>query len=170
MAKNITRSFVTTSGKALVYNPEKKNLDTIDYEIDGKFDNDTIVKALEKKGIKALDVLSCDSSENLYGMPESEFITLGRAYSERSKENRGMISKSISVNVYTLKVYACDSKTIEDKTMTGNSIKEVEKNLPSNFKLLEVVDTQTVESLICMTVDMFKEFAKPMTDHFHYKK
>lgn len=168
--KNITRSFVTTSGKALVYNPEKKNLDTVDYEIDGKFDSDTIVKALEKKCIKALDVITCEASERLYGMPESEFIKLGRAYSERSKENRGMVSKSISVNVYTLKVYASDTKTIEDKTMTANSVKEVEKNLPSNFKLLEVVDTQTVESLVCMTVEEFKQFAKPMTDHFHFMK
>ena len=168
--KNITRSFVTTSGKTLVYNPEKRNLDTIDYEIDGKFDNDTIVKALEKKSIKALDVLSCESSEKLYGMPESEFITLGRAYSERNKENRGMISKSISVNVYALKVYACDTRTIEDKTMTGNSVKEVEKNLPTNFKLLEVVSTSTIETLICMTVEDFKKNARPMVDHFHYKK
>lgn len=168
--KNITRSFITTFGKVLVYNPEKKNLDTTEYEIDGKFDNDTIVKALEKKGIKALDVLSCESSEKLYGMSESEFITLGRAYSERSKETRGMISKSISVNVYTLKVYARDSKTIEDKTMTGNSIKEVEKNLPSNFKLLEVVSTATVETLICMNVEDFKKNARPMVDHFHYMK
>lgn len=168
--KNITRSFITTAGSVIVYNPEKKNLDTVDYEIDGKFDNDTIVKALEKKGIKALDVLSCETSEKLFGMPESDFIALGRAYSERSKENRGMISKSISVNVYALKVYACDTKTIQDKTMTGNSVKEVEKNLPSNFKLLEVVDTQIIESLICMTVEQFKEFAKPMIDHFHYSK
>lgn len=168
--KNITRSFVSTSGKALVYNPEKKNLDTIYYEIDGKFDSDTIVKALEKKGIKALDVLSCEASEKLYGMPESSFITLGKAYAERSKENRGMVSKAISTNVYNVKVYATDTKTIEDKTITASSVKELEKNLPTNFKLLEVVSTSTVETLICMSVEDFKKNAHPMTDHFHYMK
>lgn len=168
--KNITRTFTSTFGKVLVYNPDKKKLESIDYEVDGKFDNDTIVKALGKKGIKALDVISCETCEKLFGMPESDFITLGHAYSERSKENRGMISKSISVNVYTIKVYASDTKTIEDKTITGNSAKEIEKNLPTNFKLLEVVDTHTVESLICMSVKEFKELAKPMIDYFHYMK
>lgn len=168
--KNITRSFVTTSGRALVYNPEKKNLDTIDYEIDGKFDNDTIVKALEKKDIKALDVLSCETSEKLFGMPESSFIALGTAYPERSKENRGMVSKAISTNVYGIKVYATDTKTIEDKTITSASVKELEKNLPTNFRLLEVVSTSTIETLVCMTVEDFKKNARPMVDHFHYKK
>lgn len=168
--KNITRSFITTSGTVIVYDAEKKALAEKHFTIDGKFDDAACIKALENHGFKALDILNREITETLYGMPESSFITLGKTYSERSKENRGMVSKAISTNVYSIKVYAMDTKTIEDKTMAAASIKELEKNLPSNYKLLEVVSTATVENLVCMTVEDFKKNARPMIDHFHYKK
>lgn len=168
--KNITRSFITTSGTVIVYDADKKALAEKHFTIDGKFDDAGCIKALENNGFKALDILNRETAETLYGMPESSFIALGTAYAERSKENRGMVSKAISTNVYGVKVYAMDTKTIEDKTITAASVKELEKNLPANFKLLEVVSTSTVETLVCMSVDDFKKNARPMVDHFHYMK
>lgn len=168
--KNITRSFVSTSGTVIVYDSEKKALTEKNFTIDGKLDDTACIKALENNGFKALEILNRETTENLYGMPESSFVALGKAYAERSKENRGMVSKAISTNVYGVKVYATDTKTIEDKTITAASVKELEKNLPTNFKLLEVVSTSTIETLVCMTVEDFKKNARPMIDHFHYKK
>ena len=168
--KNITRSFVSTSGTVIVYDTEKKALAEKNFTIDGKLDDAACIKTLENNGFKALEILNRETTETLYGMPESSFITLGNSYSERSKENRGMVSKSINTNVYGVKVYAMDTKTIEDKCITASSVKQLEKDLPTNFKLLEVVSMTSVETLICMTVEDFKKNARPMIDHFHYKK
>lgn len=167
--KNITRTFVETTGTALVYNQTVKGLEEIEFTIDGKFDVNGALKELSKRGIKALDIDGLIVNEKLYGMTQASFIEYAHTFDSRGKDNRGMVSKTISVNVYTCKCYDTDQKVIVDKTLTGNSVKEIEKNLPTNFKLLEVVDTEKVESLMCMSVKDFKRYARPMIDHFHFE-
>ena len=168
--KNITRSFTTTYAKVKVYNEASDSIDTITATLDGKYDCDSFKKAYAKIETRVvLKVYDATTVDELFGMDENVFLANGHAFSERSKENRGMITKTVSKTVYTVKVYDFDTDTITEKIFVGDSVKDVEKQLPTNYKLLKVVGESKVDSLIGMTVEEFRSYARPMIDHFHYK-
>ena len=168
--KNITRSFTTTTATVKCYNEETDSIVTVSASLVGKFDADSFKKEYSKvQSMIVLKVTDCVSLDELYGMTEEAFIAYGMAYNERSKNTRGMISKTVSTNSYIVKLWNNDNDEIVERVFTAPSIKALEKNLPTNYKLLKVVSESKVESLICMDVNTFKELAHPMIDHFHYK-
>lgn len=169
--KNVTRSNVTTSANVKVYNEETDSIMTISAVIDGQYDTDSFKKEYAKvQSLPILKVFDVKTVEELRGMPENEFIAHGTVFSERSKENRGMISKTISTNRYTVKVFDHDNDEMLETIVSADSEKAIAKNLPANYQLLKVLKCEKVESLICMSVSDFMKYSKPMIDHFHYKK
>lgn len=169
--KNITRSFTTTTASVKCYNEESDSIVTVSASLDGKFDADSFKKDYSKlQSMIVLKVSDCVTDDVLYGMPEDVFISNGTAYAERTKENRGMISKTVSTNCYTVKVWDNCNDCVAEKTLTAETLKSAEKQLPTNYKLLKVISETKVESLICMDTETFKKYARPMIDHFHYKK
>lgn len=168
--KNITRSFTTTTASVKCYNEESDSVVTVSASLAGKFDADSFKKEYSKfQTMVVLKVSNCVTTDELYGMPEDVFIANGTAYTERTKENRGMISKTVSTNCYTLKVWDNDNDCVVEKTVTAETLKAAEKQLATNYKLLKVIGESQVESLICMDSETFKAHARPMVDHFHYK-
>lgn len=169
--KNITRSNVTTSANVKVYNEETDSIMTISAVIDGQHDADSFKKEYSKiQSLPILKVFDVHTIEELRGMPENEFIAHGTVYAERSKENRGMISKTISTNRYTVKVFDHNNDEMLETIVSADSEKGIAKNLPSNYQLLKILKVEKVDSLVCMTVSDFMKYSKPMVDHFHYKK
>ena len=169
--KNITRSFTTTTASVKLYNEASDAIETVKASLDGKFDADTFKKVYASCETRVvLKVSDLETIEELRGIPEDVFIANGTAFSERDKTNRGMISKTVSTNCYQLKVWNENTDSMEEKTVTAATLKSAEKQLPSNYKLLKVIGETKVESLICMSVEDFKRYSRPMVDHFHYKQ
>lgn len=169
--KNITRSNTTTTACVKLYNEELDSIQTVNAVIDGSHDADSFKKEYSKiQSLTILKVFDVQTVEELRGMPENEFIAHGTVYAERSKENRGMISKTIATNRYTVKVFDHNNDSILETIVSADSEKGIAKNLPTNYQLLKVLKREKVESLICMTVSDFMKYSKPMVDHFHYKK
>ena len=169
--KNITRSNTTTTANVKVYNEETDNIMTISAVIDGAHDSDSFKKEYAKvQSLPILKVFNVQTVEELRGMPENEFIAHGTVYAERSKVNRGMISKTISTNRYTVKVFDHNNDEMLETAVSADTEKAIAKNLPSNYQLLKVLKCEKVDSLVCMTVSDFMKYSKPMVDHFHYKK
>lgn len=168
--KNITRSFTTTIASVKLYNDASDAIETVKASLDGKLDADTFKKVYASRETRVvLKVSDIQTVEELRGIPEDVFIANGTAYSERTKENRGMISKTVSTNCYMLKVWNENTDSMEEKLVTAATLKAAEKQLATNYKLLKVMSETKVESLICMSVEDFKSYSRPMVDHFHYK-
>lgn len=169
--KNITRSNVTTSANVKLYNEELDTIQTVSAVIDGEHNADSFKKEYAKiQSLPILKVFDVQTVEELRGMPENEFISHGTVYAERSKENRGMVSKTICTNRYTVKVFNHNNDEMLETIVSADSEKAIVKNLPSNYQLLKILKVEKVESLVCMTVSDFMKYSKPMVDHFHYKK
>ena len=169
--KNITRSFTTTTASVKLYNEASDSIETVKASLDGKLDADSFKKAYAgRESCVVLKVSDIETAEELRGIPEDVFIANGTAFSERDKNNRGMISKTVSTNCYRLKVWNENTDSMEEKAVTAATLKAAEKQLPTNYKLLKVMSETKVESLICMSVEDFKRYSRPMVDHFHYKQ
>lgn len=169
--KSITRSFTTTTASVKLYNEATDSIETVKASLDGKLDADSFKKAYSARETRVvLKVSGIETVEELRGIPEDVFIANGTAYADRTKENRGMVSKTVSTNCYVLKVWNENTDSMEEKTVTAGTLKAAEKQLPNNYKLLKVMSESKVESLICMSVEDFKSYSHPMVDHFHYKQ
>lgn len=169
--KNITRTFTTTKATVKLYDEINDNVSTIEADADGKLTEAQFKAYLAKTMCNyiVLKISDLETFEELRGIPEDVFIANGTAYSERDKNTRGMISKTVSTNCYVLKVWNENSDSMEEKTVTAGTVKAAKKQLASNYKLLKVMGESKVESLICMSIDDFKHYSRPMIDHFHYK-
>lgn len=168
--KNVTRSFTTTIASVKLYNEASDSIETVKASLDGKLDADTFKKVYATRETRVvLKVSEIETVDELRGIPEDVFIANGTAYADRTKENRGMVSKTVSTNCYALKVWNENTDSMEEKTVTAGTVKAAEKQLPANYKLLKVMSETKVESLICMSIDDFKRYSRPMVDHFHYK-
>lgn len=169
MSNLITRSFSCTSFDATIFNREKKTLETVHKIVSGSFkDTDSLMKNLSKTCKDVLDVENIKVIDSLYGMTVSDFICYGQKFETRSKETRGLITKQIDTKVFTVKVYDKISKQMIDTDVTVDDEKQIAKNIPSNYTLLEVVSCETTSAIYGMKEEMFVELAKPMIDHFHF--
>ena len=167
----IRRTFNGTVANAYVFD---KNTKTISIE---KFTLDTVVSDNEK-ALKILkrtytenivDIESLKSVSALFGMTEKTFIENATVFAERNKENRGMVSKTISVPVASVLVMNAD-KTVKTVELVGvRTEKEARKALDGNtMKFIMVDSVKEDEKLYCMGTTKFISLAKPMLDNFHF--
>lgn len=165
----ITRTFTTSKASVKVWDETKDDVVTIAPTISGKHDAESFKKEYSKIETRpVLKVSDVVVNEDLKGMTETEFLKLGKVFQERSKENRGMISKTIKTNRYNVKVWDANKEEIVDTVVSADNEKGITKNLPDNYKLLKIVSSTEISDLVCMDVETFWKYGRLMKDHFHF--
>lgn len=89
--KMITRTMITTEVEVMAVNIKTATVSTETYKLVGAYDNDKdIMKYLEKNfgrdTIKFVSVTDKHEIEQLYGMTESDFITMARILPPRTEK------------------------------------------------------------------------------------
>lgn len=74
----ITRTITSTKVKALVYVIDKDEVQTLEYKLSGELSADDALKVITKehKEVRPLTVTDVSVQEELYGMPEENFLEL----------------------------------------------------------------------------------------------
>lgn len=168
----ISRTFKASKANVLKVDIENRSVSEKSVVINGKFD--TIEKAekyFAKHDATVVSVLNVETIESLMGMLESDFIRLATAFDERSKENRGMISKEITVKSVNVMVVDKD-RNVKDVTYVGiDNEKDARKVCKENGEMfVKINHIEEYKQLMCMEVTTFLENAKPMIDRFTLEK
>lgn len=167
----ISRTIKTSVANVLKVNTENRTVSEEKVVLDNKVD--TKEKAMNyflKHDRTVVDVISIETKENLVGMTESDFLAFGTVYDERSKENRGMISKVIKCKSAVCMVVDKDRKVVslEFGTTDEKKIRKCCEEVGNRFVMVE--KEIVTEKLVCMSVDRFVSLAKPMKDRFTLAK
>lgn len=88
----VTRTVKGTRASVLCLDTETANAITIDFEIGGTYpDNEKLLKALQKEHgngiIKLVHIVETEEIEQLYGMPESDFMFYAQKLPPRGSSN-----------------------------------------------------------------------------------
>ena len=175
MRNTITRTFNKIAAACLVFNNGK----IVEQEIIVPAVNNTtalaekyIRKNPDKVNGKLVDVVSVKVISTLYGMDESDFINLAKKVDERSKETRGMISKTVNGYIGTL-LYMDEKRKVCDKLVTfskGEKLKNVAAdNTPKGCKPIDIENVEETSALFVMSEADFIANSREMVDHQHYK-
>ena len=83
----VTRTITSTKAKATVYNIEKDEIQTLEYNLAGELSADDALKVITKehKEVRPLKVEEVVFNEELYGMLEEKFIELAEIIPARTK-------------------------------------------------------------------------------------
>lgn len=83
----VTRTITSTKVKATVYNIEKDEIQTLEYEMSGELSADDALKAITKEHteVRPLKVTEVEVQEELYGMPEEKFLEMAEIIPPRAK-------------------------------------------------------------------------------------
>ena len=167
----ISRTIKTSVANVLKVNTEDRTVSEVKLAIDTKVD--TTEKAMNyfiKHDRTVVDVLSIDVEEKLIGMTETDFLANGTIFEERSKENRGMISKVIKCKSAQCMVVDKNRKVISIEYPTVDEKKVRKMCNDSGYKFVMIEKENVSEKLVCMDVDKFVSLAKPMRDRFSLEK
>ena len=167
----ISRTIKTSVANVLKVDMESRTVSEEKIAIDSKID--TTEKAMHyfmKHDRTIVDVISIDFEEKLVGMTENDFLVNGTIFKERSKENRGMISKVIKCKSSVCMVVDKERKviTIEYPTVDEKKIRKMCEE--SGYKFVMIEKENVSEKLVCMDVDKFVSLAKPMKDRYSLAK
>lgn len=175
MRDTITRSFNENFVSILVYKDGKILDDSV--IIPRGFDEPKTAEKYIRKNVqldgKLVDVINVEKLSALYGMSEKDFIALAKPVTERSKETRGYISKTVIAKGGTL-LYMASDRSVHDMPVivpNGMKLKNAVKELaPVGTIGIDIENLHDVETLYVMHPDDFKASAKLMTDYQHYAK
>ena len=164
----ITRTFNQIKATCLKVDIDTRTVSETYIMIDSKYN--TVEKAesyFRKHDTTVVSVLSVEAVNELRGMTENDFIVYGTLYDSRSKENRGMISKEVTL-CSTSVMAVNDNREIVDTEFIGNLTDKQARKLCSENGLTFVKINYVTESkqLICMTVSDFIVHSRPMADRF----
>ena len=83
----VTRTITSTKATATVYDFEKDEIQTVEYNLSGELSADDALKAITKehKEVRPLKVTAVVVQEELYGMSEDRFIELAEILPARTK-------------------------------------------------------------------------------------
>ena len=164
----VSRTITTTTCKALVVNVNDRTVSEQDFSIPAKYDTaEKALAYLRKDNSFVVSVLSVDRKEKLVGMYESDFIANATAYDERSKENRGMVSKEISIkSAHVLEV--TPDRQVKDAYYVGAYDEKTARKACSDAGMLfvQLVEVTETKQLYAMNSAKFEQLAKPMKDRF----
>ena len=84
----VTRTVSVTVATTMVVNVDTANVEILDLEVSGTFDNnDAVLKAVKKhyesEHYKCVAIQATSVNEVLYGMPEADFIKLAKVLPPR---------------------------------------------------------------------------------------
>lgn len=83
----VTRTITSTKAKATVYNIEKDEIQTLEYNLSGELSADDALKVITKehKEVRPLKVEEVVFNEELYGMSEEKFLEMAEILPARTK-------------------------------------------------------------------------------------
>lgn len=173
MRNTITRSFNNINAHILVYLGGAINEKTV--LIPAMFSTVELAEKYIRKNVnvdgKLVDVIKVEKVSALYGMDESAFIKKATLVTERSKDTRNMISKTVNGHIGTL-LYMTSDRAIKECLVVipkGAKLDKVAKeNTPDGCKPITIENIKESSSLYVMSIEDFLANAKPMLDHQHY--
>lgn len=174
MRNTITRTFNKNQASVLVYVDGKvtesvclipAGFNTV--ESAEKF----IRKNVQLEG-KLVTVAKVDKVSTLYGMEEDDFIKYAKQVDERSKETRGLITKTVNglmgELVYMDKDHAI--KTIPVMVKKSDKLDKVAREkAPNGCFGITLENIKEVSTLYAMSESDFIKYAREMVDYQHYK-
>lgn len=82
----VTRTITFTTATATVYDIQADEIKTLEYKLSGGLSADEVLKAITKdhKEVRPLKVTDISVQEELYGMPEEEFLELAEILPTRT--------------------------------------------------------------------------------------
>ena len=167
----ISRTIKNSTATVLKVDTEKRTVSELTVVVNS--DIDTVDKAMSyflKKDRTIVDVLSVDTVETLVGMTVADFVKYGTVFEERSKENRGMISKVVKCRSAVCMVVDKDRK-VKSITVASDNEKAIRNYCDSNdLKFVMIEKTEETEKLVCMSQSDFIKYARPMKDRFTLAK
>ena len=167
----ISRTVKTCTVNALKVDTQSRTVSEVKLAIDSKYD--TVEKAIGyflKADRTICDVLSVNINEELIGMTESDFIKYGKVFEERSKENRGMVSKVVKFRSSVCMIVNKERK-VESISVASVDEKAIRKYCDTiGVKFVMVEKTEETEKLVCMTQEDFVKHSRPMKDRFTLTK
>lgn len=172
----ISRTFVSSIVYYKAFDMDKAELYDGETYIPAQYDSpEKAEKFLRKNGdilVKGKLVMVSDvqRSELLCGMYLDDFIANAKPVSERSKETRGTVTKTVQSCLATA-LYMVDDHFVKTTTINfpvglNNVDAYVRKNWNGPGVFITVKDVRTVESLYSMTENEFLALAKPMKNKF----
>lgn len=83
----VTRTIASTKAKASVYNIDKDEIQTLEYNLPGELSSDDALKVITKEHteVRPMKVTEVTVQEELYGMSEEKFIELAEILPPRTK-------------------------------------------------------------------------------------
>ena len=174
MRNTVTRTFIKNTAAVVLYVDGKIKNDHID--VPATYNTPSLAEKYIRNKVKNLDgilvkVESVEKVEQLYGMPERLFIKLARPVPERSKETRGMTSKTIIGKAGTL-LYMTPDRKVEEKIVTffaDEKLSDVGKReAPEGCFPIDIVNITDTEAIYVISDDDFIKNARLMSDHQHY--
>lgn len=177
MRNTITRSFIKLVASCTVYNNGKLEESEIIIPC-GYNTTDAAERYIRRNNLctgKLVEVSKLDKVSKLLGMDESDFIRLASPVSERSKETRDAITKTINVKRGKLVYMTADRKIDEIIITIPSNLSKREMSAfiinatPKGGKPIELSDVENVPTLYALDENTFAENAREMTDHFHFK-
>lgn len=171
MSKIITRTITTNSAKALVMD-DKRNVIEKSYTVPANINSTDKAENYIRKHSddKLIMVESLSTAGKLYGMEEEKFISWANIYEERSKENRGMISKVVKTKYANCLVMEKETrKVLQTLYIADNESKARKVAKTHDVAFIEVLGYEESENLYCMSIEDFIKNARPMVDHFTFE-
>lgn len=173
MRNTITRSFNKVAASALVYRDGK--ITEAVFSLPYLFNTVELAEKYIRKNVnvdgKLVDVVFVEKVSALYGMDESDFIAHATRVDERSKETRGMISKTIVAFEGTL-LYMDEQRKVKEMLVLvpkGAKLDKLARSLaPNGCKGITIENVHEVSALYVMSEEDFINHAREMVDHQHY--
>lgn len=167
----ISRTVKNSTATVLKVDTEKRTVSELTIVINSNID--TVEKAMSyflKHDRTIVDVISVDTVETLVGMTESDFLKYGTVFEERSKENRGMVSKVVKCRSSVCMIVNKERK-VESISVASVDEKAIRKYCDTiGVKFVMVEKTEETEKLVCMTQEDFVKHSRPMKDRFTLTK
>lgn len=119
---------------------------------------------------KLVMVNSVERSEMLVGMYVDDFIKNAKQVTERNKETRGTVTKTVQTCIGTA-LYMDDKRNVCEKVVTfpvnlSNVDGFIRKNYTFPGQFITVENVETIETLYSMDENTFIALAKPMRNKF----
>lgn len=164
----ISRTITTTTCKALSVNLEDRSVKEISCNVPAKYDTtDKALAFLRKDNSLIVSVLSVEKIEKLVGMYEDDFIANATAFDNRSKENRGMVSKEVTVKTAHVLEVTSDRQVKDAYYIGCDNEKTARKACADHGTLfVQLVGINETKQLYAMDAAKFEQLAKPMRDRF----
>ena len=171
----ISRTIINNAACVTVFNTDTRKTDEIKVSVPAAFDTAEKAEKYLRRHPEAITgklvmVSGVDRVEKLVGMYVDDFIKNAKQVTERNKETRGTVTKTVQTCVGTA-LYMTENRKVYEAVVTfpvnvTNVDNYIRKNCNIPGRYIEVVDIQTIDSLYSMDENTFITLAKPMKNKF----